>query len=127
MFGKVSAIFVIGLLIGCNGAMAPPPEPGTPGQETPAGNGEEVTVTVQNIAFETDSISVDAGTEVVWVNQDSVAHTVTHGQQGEAVDDPVIDEPHPVGESVSFTFDQPGSYPITCTIHPQMNMTVNVD
>ncbi len=140
MFRNAMPLFFAAVLIGCNGGAAPatpPPAPSTPTPGAPApdspspgapGNGAEaVTVSVENIAFQTDSVTVEPGTEVQWVNNDAVGHTVTHGQNGVPADDAVIDEPHPVGETVTFAFDESGTYPITCTIHPQMNMTVDVE
>ena len=31
------------------------------------------------------------------------------------------------GVSDSYTFDTPGTYPITCIVHPLMNMTITVE
>jgi plastocyanin len=85
------------------------------------------TVTIENIEFDTDQVTISAGEAVSWVNNDAMGHTVTHGDQGQPVDDPLFDEPVEAGETFTFTFEEPGEYPITCTIHPTKNMTVIVE
>lgn len=95
------------------------------GQPTGAADGEQVEIA--DLAFGQPEITVSAGTTITWVNDDSVGHTVTHGEDGQVAADALIDEPIGAGEEVSFTFDEPGTYPITCTIHPDMNMIVVVE
>lgn len=72
-------------------------------------------------------LTVAVGTEVTWINGDSYEHTVTEGTDGDAVDDPIVDEPIAAGATLSVTFDEPGTYDITCLIHPTMQMTVVVE
>ena len=38
----------------------------------------------------------------------------------------LVDEKVKSGESVTVTFDKAGTFDVTCTIHPTMNMTVTV-
>lgn len=85
------------------------------------------TVVMQDIAFDQNEISVAPGTTVTWENQDSVPHTATHGENGDPAADALFDMPLEPGESVSYTFDEPGTYSVTCTLHPNMNMTVVVE
>lgn len=87
----------------------------------------ETTVVMQDIAFDQNDISVAPGTTVTWQNQDSVPHTATHGEDGEPAADALFDMPVDAGGSVSYTFDEPGTYSVTCTLHPNMNMTVVVE
>jgi plastocyanin len=91
-----------------------------------AGAGEE-RVRIVGSAFDPAELTVPVGTEVTWVNADSFAHTVTEGTDGQAVDDPIVDEDIAQNGSVSVTFDEPGTYDITCGIHPSMQMTVIVE
>jgi len=91
-----------------------------------AAAGEEATVRISQFAFDTPELMVAAGTEVSWVNADSAAHTVTEGTDGEAADGPIIDEELEQNGTATFTFDEPGTYEITCLFHSQMNMTVVV-
>ena len=61
------------------------------------------------------------------MNADSAAHTVTEGTEGTAVEDPIIDEELEQNGSTSYTFDEAGTYDITCEIHPSMQLTITVE
>jgi plastocyanin len=100
-----------------------------PASEAPASEaaGEETRVTIDGSAFDPAELTVAAGTEVNWENADSFAHTVTEGTDGQAVGDPIVDEEIAQDGTVSVTFDEPGTYEITCEIHPSMHMTVTVE
>lgn len=60
--------------------------------------------------FEPKAITVTAGATVTWTNNDHFTHNVK-------VADGDTMEMKP-GESVSYTFDSPGTYGYTCTFHP---------
>ena len=91
------------------------------------GGAAEATVRIDGSAFDPAELTIAVGTEVTWLNADAFGHTVTEGTDGQAVDDPVVDEPIDQNGSVSVTFDEPGTYEITCAIHPSMQMTVIVE
>jgi plastocyanin len=59
--------------------------------------------------FDPKTIAVDAGATVTWTNDDNFTHTVKVDGQ----------EDHKVGrgDSVSITFDTPGTYHYVCTLH----------
>ncbi len=61
--------------------------------------------------FDPRTITVEAGSTVTWTNDDNFTHTVQVDGQ----------EDHRVGkrESVSITFDIPGTYHYVCTLHRQ--------
>lgn len=105
----------------------PSPTEGDDGDAT----GDEVTVTLQGFAFRSPeggtSLTIAAGTTVNFVNDDAAPHTATHGTDGNSADGAEFDINLPTGESGSFTFDEPGTYPVTCRIHPAMNMTITVE
>jgi plastocyanin len=64
---------------------------------------------VKSYRFEPDVIKIKTGDTVTWKNDDNFTHTVK-----------VADEPdHKVGrgDSVSITFDEPGTYDYVCTLH----------
>lgn len=85
-------------------------------QEAGGGNA----VTIQGFAFDPPAISVAVGGEVTWTNADPAPHTVT-------ADDGSFDSgPKDLGGTFSATFDQPGSFPYHCEIHPTMTGTVTV-
>ena len=89
--------------------------------------GEEETVRLSQFAFDPEELTISAGTTVNFVNADSAAHTVTEGTDGTAVEDPIIDEELEQSGSTSFTFDEPGTYDITCRLHPSMQLTITVE
>jgi plastocyanin len=66
---------------------------------------------IKSYRFNPKVIEVKAGDTVTWVNEDNFTHTVqVDGQQDRKVGQ---------GESVSITFDTPGSYRYVCTLHSQ--------
>jgi plastocyanin len=87
----------------------------------------ETRVRIRNSAYDPTELTVPAGTEVTFLNADGFEHTVTEGTDGEAVDDPIVDEEIEQNGSVSVTFDESGTYNITCKIHSSMNMTITVE
>jgi plastocyanin len=66
---------------------------------------------VKSYRFDPKVIEVEAGETVTWRNEDNFTHTVEVDGQ----------EDHEVGkgESVSITFDTPGTYSYVCTLHSQ--------
>jgi plastocyanin len=78
-------------------------------------------VYMRNLEFEPENLTIQAGTTVTWINKDDVNHTV--------------DNPNNVfssqnigpGETFQYTFEDPGTYDVVCTIHPQMTGTVTVE
>jgi plastocyanin len=79
-----------------------------------------VTVTIQNYTFIPDSVTVPAGSTVYWTNLDPAAHQVlsdTHAFMG---------NPMSRNTSYSFTFNNRGTFPYHCAIHPTMKGTVTV-
>ncbi|MDQ3688714.1 MAG: cupredoxin domain-containing protein [Chloroflexota bacterium] len=88
---------------------------------------EEALVRLSQFEFDPVELTIAAGTEVSFVNADSAAHTATEGANGEAADDPIIDEELQQNGSTSFAFEEAGTYEITCLFHPSMNMTITVE
>lgn len=91
------------------------------------GGGTANEVSLTGFAFSPASITVSAGDPVTFVNGDAAPHTVTEGTNGEAADDPIVDEEVAGNSEVEITFDEPGTYQITCLFHSNMNMTVTVE
>jgi len=69
-------------------------------------------------------VEVDAGTKVVWQNDDRAPHTATAADdtQRSSFDTQVIKQ----GGSATVTFDRPGTYAYVCDLHPFMKGTVVV-
>ena len=72
------------------------------------------TVDIMNFNFVPQVITVPKGTTVTWTNRDSVPHTVTSTTG--AFDSGSISQ----GYTYSHTFDTPGTYEYSCTIHPSI-------
>lgn len=89
----------------------------------PADGGGDETVSLAGGQFAPTDLVIAAGTTVTFTN--TAGHTVTEGTDGQAIADPIIDEQG--GSDITFTFDEPGTYDLTCRIHPAMNMTVTVE
>jgi plastocyanin len=69
--------------------------------------------------FDPKTIEISAGETVTWTNEDNFTHTV----EVEGRPDHEVGK----GESVSVTFDKPGTYDYVCTLHRQdMDGTVIV-
>ena len=106
------------LLAACGGATE-----STPAADGDGGGTSSETVSLAGNQFSPSTLTIPAGTTVTFT--DTATHTVTEGTDGVAVDDPIVDEQG--GADVPVTFDEPGTYNITCTIHPEMNMTITVE
>lgn len=91
---------------------------------TPVATGLVAEATMRGLKFLPPEIDIDAGTTVVWTNNDIVAHTATHRVQpaDQLFSSPILLP----GESFSFTFDKPGTYPVMCLPHPFMSQKIVV-
>jgi plastocyanin len=88
---------------------APPPSRTTAAVSIPSNAS-----TLGNRAYAPAELNVAAGTTVSWTNTDSVAHTST--SDGAGWDSVAIAS----GGRFSFTFQNAGTFPYHCTIHPGM-------
>lgn len=101
-----------------------------PGESEPAESEEaaaEDQVRIESSNFDPRELTIAVGTEVAFLNADGFTHTVTEGTDGQAVDDPIVDEDIEQNGTVRVTFDEPGTHEITCKIHPSMQMTIIVE
>ena len=101
------------------------PEPPT-SEPTPTEPQESVEVRLADSSFDPQALTIRASTEVVFVNGDDFGHTVTEGVNGRAADDPFVDADL-AQAPVRVTFEEPGTFQLTCRIHPTMNMTITVE
>ena len=65
-------------------------------------------------------LTIQAGAVVTWTNTDDEPHMVWSDCS------PSRSALH-TEESISFTFDRPGTYHCTCSLHPRMIVTVIVE
>jgi plastocyanin len=123
ILGLVAVAVLVLAACGGGAASVTPTEAGDGGgaASEPAAGGE--TVSLAGGQFSPSELTIPAGTTVTFT--DTTGHTVTEGSDGTAVEDPIIDEQG--GEDIEFTFDEPGTVQITCTIHPVMNLTITVE
>jgi len=73
------------------------------------------------------NVSISAGEEIIWSNDDSAAHTVTSGTPADGPDGNFDSSLFMAGSTFSVTLDESGEYPYFCMVHPWMigNITVN--
>jgi plastocyanin len=81
-------------------------------------------VVMLDTAYNPETLTVDAGTTVTWVNEDDFEHTVTSGTRDSPTD--LFDETVAADESFSYTFEEPGTYSYYCSIHPGMDGVIIV-
>ena len=77
-------------------------------------------VGIKNFAFSPATITVTAGSTVVWTNDDSIQHDITF--DGGSIVSSVLNQ----NDTFSHTFTAAGTYHYICSIHPFMHGTVIV-
>jgi plastocyanin len=78
-------------------------------------------IEIKNFMFAPNAVTIKAGSTVTWSNKDDEPHTVVSDVglfRSAAMD---------TDETFSFTFDKPGTYHFTCSIHPRMVGTITVE
>ncbi|MBE0428679.1 MAG: cupredoxin family copper-binding protein [Thermoleophilia bacterium] len=105
---------------------APPDEvmtdtvPEAPADPPPIFTPVSVEVSISGLNYVPEEVTTDRGATVIWTNNDSVDHTVTADDA--SFDSGTISQ----GESFKYIFNQSGSYPYHCAIHPEMTGMVTV-
>jgi plastocyanin len=105
-------------------------EGGGGGQAQPeqagGGGGKTVEVSLRDIQFQPDSVTVSKGGTITWTNEETVPHDVT--KTGGPGPDFKSGEPGGMaeGDTFSHTFDAPGKVEYVCTVHANMRGTVTV-
>lgn len=79
-------------------------------------------MTIQDFAYMPRDITVQAGAEITWTNEDAADHTAT-------ADDPEVFDTGTIaqGEEGTATLDAPGTIQYICTIHPTMKGSITVE
>lgn len=72
-----------------------------------------------NLQFSPSAVTIDAGTQVRWVNVSSVLHTVTPDGHSEWTSAQLADD----GSTFIHTFDTPGTYAYFCQPHVGQGMS----
>jgi plastocyanin len=79
-------------------------------------------VGIDNFTFNPQTVTVKAGTTVIWTNKDDIPHGIAATnnafKRSQALD---------TDDSFSFTFTTPGTYQYFCYIHPHMTGSIVVE
>jgi plastocyanin len=82
---------------------------------------EDAMVKIDNFTFAPSTLTVKAGTNVTWRNEDDIPHTVASSARlfkSKALD---------TDDGFSFTFNDVGTYEYFCSLHPHMKATIVVE
>ena len=101
----------------------PPPQPTpTPPQQpaptAPAAPSAKITSEIEDFTLE--ELVVRVGSTVTWTNQDRARRTITSGSRGNLTgifDSEILNS----GDTFSLVFDEVGSFPYFCRIHPNLD------
>lgn len=77
-------------------------------------SGAKVGVRIENFTFSPAVVTVKPGTQITWTNGDDIPHTVV--SDNKAFKSKVL----ATGEKFSYIAARAGTYPYSCTIHPNM-------
>ena len=80
------------------------------------------TISISNFTFAPAAISIRAGRELTWVNEDDAPHTVQGSDPGSPLKSAALD----TGDKYSVTLTKPGTYRYFCTLHPHMTGSISV-
>jgi len=79
-----------------------------------------------NECFMPHEVTIKAGDQVTWSNNDSAAHTVTAGSAADGPSGVFDSSLFMAGTTFSFQFDNEGDFPYFCMVHPWMNGIIHV-
>jgi plastocyanin len=110
---RVLALTAVVILTACGGDEAQPEPCTDPVTAT--------TVELADFAFRPDCLSADAGATITLDNTGDALHTFT-------VEGTDVDFEVDAGTSIEASLSgvEPGTYAVTCTLHPQMEATLTV-
>ena len=111
------AVIILGVVItsGCTQNQQQSPQ-----NTTNSKNTSYSTVTIQNFTFTPNTLTVKAGTNITWINQDSAVHDVT--SDSGAFSSPDLDK----DDKYTYNFTKPGEYSYYCQEHPSMKGKITV-
>jgi plastocyanin len=112
-----------GVIAGCgddNKSGSTPPAPPPPAQSG-APSGDTVNVSMKDIKFVPDAITVKVGQKIVWKNAEAVPHNVTAKEGAEFASENLGQ-----GETFQYTPTKAGTINYVCTIHSGQNGAITV-
>lgn len=80
------------------------------------------TVTIKDFKFSPATLNVKVGTTVTFVQEDSIPHNAHGDGSSDFINSPTLTK----GQTYTVTFNQAGTYPYICSIHPFMHGSVVV-
>jgi plastocyanin len=108
MRGKIAlAVLVVVLLSGCMAA----------GGSTRVDAGDSYFEVTGQAATRNGETTASVGDSYRFTNVGAIDHPVTVHRPPDAADEFLIDEVFAPGDSVDFTFDEPGTYHVYCRFH----------
>lgn len=113
MIARTCAVVVVVMM----GLLLSGPGPAAPSAAAAAKPARQ-TVTIDGTRFQPESLEVQAGDMVVWVNKDPFPHTVT--AKAGTFDSQQIQP----GASWKYTVRTKGEFAYICTLHPTMTGTL---
>jgi plastocyanin len=78
------------------------------------------TITIENMRFSPEALSVQRGDRIVWINKDLFPHTAT-GKAKEFDSGSIAAE-----GSWAYAANEPGEHAYVCTFHPTMSGMITV-
>jgi plastocyanin len=81
-----------------------------------AARADDAAVTIDNFSFTPATLTIKAGTRVVWSNHDDMVHSVVSAASPPLFKSKALD----TDDSFSSVFDKPGTYGYYCGLHPYM-------
>jgi plastocyanin len=110
---RLLALILLGMLVfGC--AQAPSSTAKNDNQPVP-----NKVVAIKDFTFNPADTTINKGMTVLWVNEDSVPHTVAFGDGSQS---PILVP----GQNYSRTFADSGDFAYSCGIHPSMKGSIKV-
>ena len=91
----------------------------TPQNQPSTAISTKVDIAIKDFAFNPAQVTVNAGTTVVWTNQDAMVHRI----QSEYVNSGDLQQ----GDTFQYTFNIKGTHDYICGIHPSMHGKIIVE
>jgi len=108
---------LVGAAVMIAGCTSSTPSPSSSPQMSTA---SQNSVAMKGLAFNPSALTISKGANVTWTNDDSTTHTVTSDTG--AFDSGNLSP----GNSFTHQFNETGTFPYHCTIHPSMKGTITV-
>jgi plastocyanin len=105
-----------------SGTATEEPTPAAEETEAGEGGGDTVTVTMKNIQFDPQAVTVKVGQTVKWVNEDDVQHDAD-ATSGADFNLDLIDK----GGTIEWKAEAAGDVEYVCSVHPNMTGTITVE